>query len=42
MYFYDDEHRNIDEVSSLGVQARRIHAGLRWDDIKDQLPWEKY
>ena len=42
MYFYDDEHRNIDEVSRLGVQARRVHAGLRWNDIKDQLPWEKY
>ena len=42
MYFYDDEHRNIEEVSSLGVHARRIDAGLSWYDVKDHLLWEKY
>jgi magnesium-dependent phosphatase 1 len=42
MYFYDDEHRNIDEVSRLGVNARRVNTGLGWNDLKGHLPWEKY
>jgi magnesium-dependent phosphatase 1 len=42
MYFFDDEHRNIHEVSRLGVNARRVNRGLGWNDLKGHLPWEKY
>lgn len=35
MYFFDDEHRNITEVASLGVQARLVHGGLSWNEIRE-------
>jgi magnesium-dependent phosphatase 1 len=35
MYFFDDEHRNVEEVKSLGVNARRVASGLRWSEIRE-------
>lgn len=34
MYFFDDEHRNVEEVENLGVNALRVHSGLSWDAIR--------
>lgn len=34
MYFFDDEHRNIVEVGSLGVQAFLVRSGLNWDELR--------
>lgn len=33
MVFFDDEHRNIREVSSLGVDCRLVEDGLCWNSI---------
>lgn len=53
MYFFDDEHRNIQDVESLGVQSRLVQGGLSWKEIQeiqdlrkllfsnDGIPWEK-
>ena len=37
MLFFDDEQRNIDEVSQLGVKAALVHDGLSWEDL-NKLP----
>jgi magnesium-dependent phosphatase 1 len=34
MYFFDDEHRNIEAVEHLGVQARLVRGGLCWEEIR--------
>ncbi len=34
MYFFDDEHRNIVEVGSLGVQSFLVRSGLNWNELK--------
>lgn len=34
MYFFDDEHRNISEVGSLGVHAIHVSYGLSWRELK--------
>lgn len=33
MIFFDDEHRNIQEVSRLGVDCRLVRQGLCWEHI---------
>jgi len=33
MIFFDDEHRNIREVSQLGVDCRLVDNGLSWDHL---------
>ncbi len=33
MVFFDDEQRNIDDVSMLGVQAVYVERGVHWTDV---------
>lgn len=34
MYFFDDEHRNIVEVSGLGVRSFLVRSGLNWKELE--------
>ncbi len=38
MVFFDDEMRNIDDVTNLGVNAVLVHQGLTWDLVHEVVP----
>ncbi len=38
MLFFDDEHRNVEEVSALGVCARLVEEGMTMQDLRSVLP----
>ncbi len=40
MVFFDDEMRNIDDVSSLGVHAVLVNNGISWKLISKELTFE--
>lgn len=35
IYFFDDEHRNIVEVGSLGVNTFLVKSGLNWRELEE-------
>lgn len=38
MVFFDDEMRNIDDVSGLGVNAVLVDRGVTWDLVHEIIP----